>query len=79
MAVGTGRERELLRLLPRLLDAATESIVAIDPTGSVTYANAAAERMYGWDAGERPTSCPVAAAIAEDPAGVAQPAHGAGA
>ncbi|HVM12905.1 MAG TPA: PAS domain S-box protein [Egibacteraceae bacterium] len=36
----------------RLLDAAGESIIATDLDGVVTYANKAAERMFGWGPGE---------------------------
>jgi diguanylate cyclase (GGDEF)-like protein/PAS domain S-box-containing protein len=36
----------------RLFDAVGQGVIATDPAGRVTYWNRAAERMYGWSAGE---------------------------
>jgi two-component system cell cycle sensor histidine kinase/response regulator CckA len=36
----------------KLLDVVPQAIIATDPTGVITYWNAAAERLYGWKSGE---------------------------
>lgn len=50
----TERERaaRLLRFHGSLLDAVGEAIIATDVAGRITYANAAAGQLYGWDPGE---------------------------
>ena len=68
----TPSERAADRLSPRLLDAAREALVAIDPAGNVTYANTAAERMCGWGAGEAPTRRMAAGIVPEESVAVAR-------
>ena len=50
----------------RLLEAAGEALLTLGRSGHVTYANAAAERLFGWDAGERPSSDVVAGMLSEE-------------
>ena len=71
ISTATPTDGTVVRLSPRLLDAAREALVAIDPAGNVTYANAAAERMYGWAAGETPTRRIAARIVPEESAAVA--------
>jgi len=41
-----------LRFQARLLEAVGEAVLATKPDGTITYWNAAAERLFGWTAGE---------------------------
>jgi PAS domain S-box-containing protein len=41
-----------LRLQGRILDSVMDAVTAVDPGGTVIYTNAAAERLYGWQASE---------------------------
>jgi len=51
-AVARRRAEEKILEQASLLDKSREAICVIDARGTVTYWNASAERLYGWDAGE---------------------------
>lgn len=44
--------REKLHLQARLLECVDQAVIATDLTGTITYWNGVAERMYGWSASE---------------------------